>query len=210
MLVEPLAAPAGAGGGSVPSPGRPSPYASVLLELIAASCIWMTRTMFPAAMLTAAPVRVPSVMDEEPAAAVAVPGPVAVVHSGERSPRALLAGRRAEGDPAVADTVVDAPPVLAGTGSGVALAMVAVLAMTVFTGVPAFTCTTIVKVWVEKAGTLARVHVMVPVPPTAGVTQAQPGAARDALEVRVGGDRIGQAGAGGGAGSVAAGPSPCR
>jgi hypothetical protein len=76
----------------------------------------------------------------------------------------------------VADTVVEAAPVLAGTGSGVEAEIVAVLAITVFTGVPAFTCTTIVKVWVEKAGTLARVQLTVPVPPTAGVEHVHPGA----------------------------------
>ena len=45
-----------------------------MVESMAASCIWMTRSRSPAAIAVAAPRLVPRVMDVAPAAAVAVPG----------------------------------------------------------------------------------------------------------------------------------------
>jgi hypothetical protein len=46
----------------------------VLLELIAASCIWMTISRSPEVIAVEAPVAAPSVIDVPPAAAEAEPG----------------------------------------------------------------------------------------------------------------------------------------
>ncbi|HTO78023.1 MAG TPA: hypothetical protein VMQ61_18295 [Thermoanaerobaculia bacterium] len=56
------------------SPATPSPYEDVFVELISASCIWITRSRSPEAIAVEAPVAAPSVIDVAPAATEAVPG----------------------------------------------------------------------------------------------------------------------------------------
>ena len=56
---------------------------------------------------------------------------------------------------------------------------VAVSAMSVPEAVPAFTCSTTVKLAVVFTARVPMVQVMVPAAPTAGLTQVQPGAVTD-------------------------------
>jgi hypothetical protein len=57
-----------------PEPLIPSPYCELLDVLMAASCICMMSTKSPAAIGVLEPVAVPSVIEVDPAAAVAAPG----------------------------------------------------------------------------------------------------------------------------------------
>src|SRR5713101_1931001 len=76
---------------------------------------------------------------------------------------------------------------LAGLGSAVVEATVAVSLMRVPTGVLLFTLTVRTKVALTPLFKVAIVHVMAPAPPTAGVTHAQPtGVGRDTKVVLAG------------------------
>ena len=58
-----------------PCPVAPSPYATVLVPLMSASCIWITRSRSPGAMAGVAPAILgPTEIEVAPAAALAVAG----------------------------------------------------------------------------------------------------------------------------------------
>lgn len=76
--------------------------------------------------------------------------------------------------PAVATTTFTVALLLVGFGSLVVALTFAVSEITVPDGVPAVTWSTGLKVAVAPKASDAMVQVMVPVPPTAGVTQDQP------------------------------------
>src|SRR3979490_3115323 len=76
--------------------------------------------------------------------------------------------------PAVPTAMLTVAALSPGTVSRVVVATVAVSEMIVPAAVPAFTFTTTWKLVTVPGARVAMVHVMLPVAPTAGVTQAHP------------------------------------